>query len=102
VQAVVIPIADRHAEYARKVAGTLDDNGVRVEVDESDNTMGSKIRTHQLHKVPYMLIVGDDEAESETVSVRLRTGGETRGVAVAELASRLVDEIESRAVELSS
>jgi threonyl-tRNA synthetase len=99
VQAAVIPIADRHTEYARRVADALTPRGVRVDVDDSDDTMGAKIRRHQMHKVPYMLVVGDDEASSETVSVRRRSGDETRGVAVEDFADKIAAEIATRAVE---
>ena len=101
VQVALIPIADRHAEAAHGVAARLRESGVRVEVDDSDNTMGAKIRTNQLQKVPYMLIMGDQEAESGTVSVRRRTGEETKGVPVDDFAAALVKEIETRALELS-
>jgi threonyl-tRNA synthetase len=101
VQTVLIPIADRHIEYAEKVARRLDDAGVRVQIDESDDTMGAKIRRQQLHKVPYMLIVGDQEAESETVSVRPRTGEEKRGMPVAEFVDGIKAEIAERSVDLS-
>ncbi|MEA2446982.1 MAG: threonyl-tRNA synthetase [Actinomycetota bacterium] len=101
VQAVLIPIADRHAEHARKVAERLQAAGIRVEVDDSDNTMGSKIRTNQLHKIPYMLVIGDKEIESGSVSVRRRSGEETPGVALEDFISKISDEIETRALELS-
>jgi threonyl-tRNA synthetase len=101
VQSVVIPIADRHVDYARKVAARLGSNGIRVHVDDSDNTMGAKIRNHQMQKVPYMLVVGDAEADSETVAVRRRSGEETRGVAVGDFADRLGAEIQQRLLELS-
>ena len=74
VQAVVIPIADRHNEYAANLALHLRDAGLRAQVDDSGERMNSKIRAAQLNKVPYMLVVGDREAESEGASVRLRTG----------------------------
>jgi threonyl-tRNA synthetase len=101
VQVAVIPIADRHVDYARKVSAELTEHGVRVEVDDSDDTMGAKIRRQQLHKVPYMLVVGDDEAGSDTVSVRRRSGDETRGVALDDFARKLSSEIAERAVEPS-
>lgn len=101
VQVVLIPIADRHNDHAEKVATELKRVGVRVEVDESDNTMGAKIRHQQLMKVPYMLIVGDDEAEAGTVSVRSRTGKEERGVPVDEFAGKLSAEIAERSLELT-
>ena len=69
-----------------------------VEVDDSDNTMGAKIRHQQLHKVPYMLVVGDNEADADSVSVRLRSGDEERGVKVDDFIERIATEIETRAV----
>jgi threonyl-tRNA synthetase len=99
VQVAVIPIADRHVDYARKVAAQLGGHLVRVEVDDSDDTMGAKIRRQQMHKVPYMLVVGDDEASTATVSVRRRSGDETRGVALDDFARKIASEIAERAVE---
>jgi threonyl-tRNA synthetase len=101
VQVAIVPIADRHIDYGNEVAARLKERGVRASVDSSDNTMGAKIRNHQLHKVPYMLVVGDNEAESRTVSVRRRDGEETRGVNVDDLVESLAKEIESRSVELT-
>jgi threonyl-tRNA synthetase len=98
VQAVLIPIADRHVAYARSVADTLAERKVRVEVDDSDNTMGAKIRNHQLQKVPYMLVVGDKEADSKTVSVRPRSGDERRDVPVDTFVAEIALEIERRTV----
>ncbi|MDW8058668.1 MAG: threonine--tRNA ligase [Thermomicrobium sp.] len=73
VQAVVIPIADRHLPYAYRVRDRLREAGLRVEVDDGDERMQAKIRNAQLQKVPYMLVVGDREAADESVAVRLRT-----------------------------
>lgn len=101
VQAAVIPIADRHLEYARSVEAKLRAGRARAETDDSGNTMRAKIRNQQMQKVPYMLVVGDDEASDGTVSLRRRTGEETRGMAVDELVNRLVTEIAERRVELS-
>ncbi len=101
VQAAVVPIADRHIDYAGDVARVLKERQIRTEVDDSDNTMGAKIRHHQLQKVPYMLVVGDDEAQNKTVSVRRRTGEETRGVTLDDLSRALAAEIESRSVDLT-
>jgi threonyl-tRNA synthetase len=74
VQAVIIPITDQHLDYARKVAAELKGEGIRVEIDERNERMNLKIRDAQLQKVPYMLIVGDEEVADSTVSVRLRSG----------------------------
>jgi threonyl-tRNA synthetase len=73
VQAVLIPIADRHAAYAEGIADRLGQAGLRVEVDDSGDRMGNKIRKAQEQKVPYMLVVGDKEIEAGAVAVRLRT-----------------------------
>jgi threonyl-tRNA synthetase len=72
VQAVVIPIVDRHVPYAESVAQRLRAVGLRVEVDDSSDRMGAKIRKAQVEKVPYMLIVGDREIEAQQVNLRLR------------------------------
>ena len=74
VQAALIPIADRHVAYAESVAAQLKAAGLRVEIDDSSDRMGNKIRKAQAQKVPYMLVVGDREAEAEQVAVRLRDG----------------------------
>ncbi len=74
VQAVLIPVTDRHLEYARKVETELKAEGIRAKVDDRSERLNLKIRQAQLEKIPYMLIVGDKEQTSSTVSVRLRTG----------------------------
>ena len=84
VQAVVIPIADRHQEYAESVRAKLDSSGYRVEVDSRNERMNQKIRTAQLQKVPYMLVVGDREAEAGAVAVRQRDGGDLGAMPVSE------------------
>jgi len=73
VQAMIIPIADRHLDYARQVQATLRGEGIRAEVDTSGDRMQAKIRNAQLQKIPYMLVIGDREVQNRTVSVRLRT-----------------------------
>ena len=74
VQVMVIPVADRHLDYAGKVEVELRDEGVRVKVDARSERVNFKIREAQLEKIPYMLVVGDKEVEESTISVRLRTG----------------------------
>ena len=74
VQAVVIPIADRHIDYARQIEAELRVDGLRVQVDARSERMNSKIREAQFQKIPYMLVVGDKEVAASTVSIRLRTG----------------------------
>ena len=99
VHAAVIPIADRHVDYAHKVEQHLRAESVRVEVDASDDTIGAKIRRHQMLKVPYMLVVGDAEVTAGTVAVRRRSGEETRDVALDDFVSDVVDEIRARTVD---
>ncbi len=96
VQAVVVPIADRHAAYGHEVAAALGARGLRAEVDDSDETMGAKIRKHQVGKVPYQLIVGDDEVEAGTVAVRPRVGEQRKGVPLATFTDDLATEVAER------
>jgi threonyl-tRNA synthetase len=96
VQALILPIADRHVEFARRVAAELGGAGVRGEVDERAESVGRKIRDAELGKVPYMLIVGDQEEAEEAVSVRRRGQGDLGREAVAELVARARREIEAR------
>jgi threonyl-tRNA synthetase len=93
VQAVVIPIADRHLDYAGQVRDTLAAAGIRVEVDERSERMNLKIRNAQMMKIPYMLVVGDKEQEGDTVSVRHRDEGDLGPVAVPSLLERLRGEL---------
>ena len=74
VQAVVIPIADRHIDYARQVQEQLLEAGMRVEVDARSERMNAKVRDAQVQKIPYMLVVGDQEVASHQIAVRLRNG----------------------------
>ena len=85
VQAVIIPIADRHHDYARDVRGQLVDAGIRAEVDARNERMGFKIREAQLQKVPYMLIVGDREIDAGSVGVRLRSGEDLGAISTVEV-----------------
>jgi threonyl-tRNA synthetase len=96
VQAVVIPIADRHVEYASAVARELDEADIRVEIDDRNERMNAKIRDAQLQKLPYMLVVGDKEIEANTVNVRLRSGENLGALPVAELISRMEEEVRKR------
>jgi threonyl-tRNA synthetase len=93
VQVVVLPIADRHAEYATQVADKLRREGFRVDVDDRSEKTGHKIREAQLQKIPYMLIVGDRELESGAVSVRSRSEGDRGAVALDALVADLKKEL---------
>ncbi len=94
VQAVVIPIADRHVPYADEVADSLRAAGLRVEVDGRSERMQAKIRDAQLQKVPYMLVVGDREAEAGAAAVRLRSGEDLKALPVPEIIERMLGEAE--------
>jgi threonyl-tRNA synthetase len=76
VQATVLPLADRHLDYARQVRDELTQAGLRVELDDRVEKIGYKIREAQLQKVPYMLVIGDREVTEGTVSVRHRSAGD--------------------------
>ena len=85
VQAIVLPIADRHREYSVRVQETLRAAGLRVEKDERDERINAKIRDAQLRKVPYMLVAGDREAEAGTIAVRSRKEGEVGAKSIDEV-----------------
>ena len=92
VQAVIVPIADRHHAYAEKVAAVLTEAGVRVENDTRNQRMNLKIRGATVQKIPYMLIVGDREEAAEAVGVRLRGGEDLGAVPLEELTKRIASE----------
>ncbi len=92
VQARVIPIADRHVEYATLVRDKLAAEGVRVEVDGRNERMGAKIREAQVQKVPYMLVVGDREAEAGAAAVRLRSGENLGAQPLADVVARIAED----------
>jgi len=92
VQAVIIPIADRHIDYGQQVERRLVEAGVRVELDSRSERMNLKIREAQLQKVPYMLVIGDREASADAASVRLRSGEDLGALALDDLVSRIASE----------
>ena len=98
VQAIIIPIADQHLDYARKVAAELKGAEIRVEVDERSERMNLKIREAQLQKIPYMLIVGDEEIGSSTVSVRLRSGKTLKAQPLPQFKDRIKAEVETKTI----
>ena len=98
VQAVVLPIADRHVAYGRRVLTELGDHRLRVELDERSESVGRKIRDAELRKAPYMLVVGDAEERAETVGVRRHREGDLGAMTVADFGGRARAEVESRAV----
>ncbi len=97
VQAIVLPIADRHVAHADAVAAQLAEAGGRAEVDDRVESIGRKIRDAELRKIRYMLVVGDRESEEGTVAVRTHHGGDEGAVTVDAFAERLAAEIAARA-----
>ncbi|MCI6486572.1 MAG: threonine--tRNA ligase, partial [Clostridiales bacterium] len=97
VQARVMPITDRAADYAKQLAERLDQEGVRVDTDLRNEKIGYKIREAQMQKLPYMLVVGDKEAEAGTVSVRTRGGVDLGAMPVDDFIVKIKEEIKTRA-----
>ncbi|MCL4505876.1 MAG: threonine--tRNA ligase [Chloroflexi bacterium] len=100
VQAMIIPIADRHVEYANQVAGRLRAEGMRASVDDSTERMQNKIRKAQGQKIPYMLVIGDKERDAGAVAVRLRTGEDLKAMPLEQFVARAVPIMKSRAPNL--
>lgn len=100
VQAMVIPIADRHVEYASRVMEALRADGVRVEADMRSERMNAKIRDAQLQKIPYMLVVGDKEQAENAVSLRLRTNENLGMIPVADFIERIREIIKAKSWDL--
>ncbi|HEX6231305.1 MAG TPA: threonine--tRNA ligase [Actinomycetota bacterium] len=92
----LLPVADRHLEHARGLAGRLREAGLRAVVDESGETVGKKVRAAQLMRAPYTLVIGDREVESGELTVRDRAGTETKGVPFDAFIAALVDEVSTR------
>ncbi len=99
-QVRIIPVTDPQNDYAEQVAAQLREHRIRVSVDTSAQRMGAKIRAAQLMKVPYMLVVGQNEAQAGTVSLRVRDGSQQNNISLGEFIARAKDRIERRAAEL--
>jgi threonyl-tRNA synthetase len=102
VQAIVLPLSEKFVGYANEVEAKLKAAGLRVEVDRSDEKLGAKIRLAQLQKIPFMLVVGEKEASSGAVSLRLRTGGDQGSLPVEELIARAKELISTRSLTLGA
>lgn len=96
IQVKVVPVTEKHMNYARSVADALSASNVRVEIEEGNDTLGYKIRKAQMEKVPYTLVVGDKEMNGHTVSVRSRKNGDEGSLPVAVFVSNLIREIRDR------
>jgi threonyl-tRNA synthetase len=101
VQARVLPISEKHAEYGRAVFNRLREARVRVALDDRNEKLGYRIRDAQLHKIPYMLVVGEREAQNGTASLRRRTGEDVGAVPLDQIVSGLTAEIGSRSATLT-
>ena len=101
IQVNIIPIADRHIDYARTVAERMKAAGIRVTVNETSERMNAKIRNAQLQKVPYMLVVGDREQEAGAVAVRLRTEKDLGAMPIDEVIQRISAQVEEKSQELT-
>ncbi len=100
VQAVIVPIADRHNAYAQQVAQRLKDRGLRVDIDSRTERMNAKIRDATMQKVPYMLVVGDKEAAADAVSVRLRTGEDLKSMPLEQFLGMAANVVKAKSLEL--
>ena len=100
VQASVLPLSEKFVDYGRETARKLREAGLRVEMDESNEKLGAKIRDAQLKKVPYMLVVGEKEASTGSVSLRKRTGGDQGSMSLEEFVGEARQRIASRSLTL--
>ncbi|MFB0557452.1 MAG: threonine--tRNA ligase [Dehalococcoidia bacterium] len=96
VQAVIIPIADRHIDYTHQVENELEEEGIRTQVDDRSERMNLKIREAQLNKIPYMIIVGDNEVASSNVSLRLRSGEDIGSQTISQVKAKIRRDIEAK------
>ncbi len=98
VQVKILPITERQVAYAQQLAKTMRDKDIRVDVDDRNEKIGYKIREGQMSKVPYMLVVGDKEMESNTVAVRKRGQGDLGAQAVDEFIASVMDEVAKKTI----
>lgn len=96
-QVRILPIKQEHNEYAQKIADTLSSYGMRVTVDSRDENIGPKIKSSRLERIPYMFIIGDNEMNSNTVTVRSRKEGEIGAIPVDDAVNKVVEEVRTKA-----
>jgi threonyl-tRNA synthetase len=96
IQVAIIPIADRHLDYAYKVAAELKAQGLRPEVDSRSERMNFKIREAQLQKIPYMIVIGDREQTTSTISLRLRNGKDMGALSLGQFETIITSAIEAK------
>ena len=97
VQAVVLSVSEKHAKYAQEVLDELKKAGIRAEADDANESLGKKIRDAKTEKIPYLLVVGDQEVKAKTVSVDSRDKGKLDAMAVTDFIARANEEIRRRA-----
>jgi threonyl-tRNA synthetase len=100
-QCHILTISEKHTQYAQTVADALKKHGVRVEIDDGDDTIGKKIRTHRKLHPAYMIILGDGEAENNTVSLRARSGEQIADLALDDFITNLCEEISQKTAQPS-
>ncbi len=99
IQLKILPIADRHLDYAYEVKKALEEKGIRLEIDDRNEKIGYKIRESRLQKVPYMLIIGDNEVENKTLSVRMRgESGDLGSMSLEDFINRITGEVDSKVI----
>ncbi|WP_448378785.1 threonine--tRNA ligase [Fervidobacterium sp.] len=101
VQVVILPVSEKYVDYAKELLEKFDKNGIRVELDDRNETLGYRIRENQMRKVPYMIIVGEKEKEAGKISVRTRDGRDIHDVEVEEFITKITREINSKSMSLS-
>jgi threonyl-tRNA synthetase len=97
-QVLVLPVAERHEDVAERVRATLAEAGIRAEVDARNETLGYRVRSGELGKVPYLVVVGDAEAESASVTVRRRHSGEQQKLGLVEFRDLIQEEVRTRGI----
>ncbi|MEI7640824.1 MAG: threonine--tRNA ligase [bacterium] len=100
VQVMVMPLTDRNNDYAKKIQNLLIDAGVRAKFDDNNEKIGAKIRTSTMQKVPYMIITGDIEVETNTISVRKRSGEEEKGVSAEAFVKMITEKIKKKEIAI--
>jgi threonyl-tRNA synthetase len=96
VQAKVLSVSEKHAEYAKEVTESLKAANIRADIDDSNEKLGKKIRDGKIEKIPYLLVVGDKEVESKMVSVESRDAGKLDAMSISDFISRATEEIKTR------
>jgi len=95
-----MPLTDRNNDYAKKIQNLLIDAGVRAKFDDNNEKIGAKIRTSTMQKVPYMIITGDIEVETNTISVRKRSGEEEKGVSAEAFVKMITEKIKKKEIAI--